>query len=185
MDVLTVSLAPGDTPLSDALSRIRPGTRALVVHRKDAPPLLITAGDIMAAINDALDGGQKPKKIPLHTVSPIHTPMIAPGYAGPIRLAGPLPLGIARSDAQRFLTGYQAFFDENDNRYAIHEVGADTALVVTASERVAADLSSAVIICKCAGDPVHTFEPRQLINPGVCNKPHRKKVTCGAVADSL
>jgi hypothetical protein len=63
-------------------------------------------------------------------------------------------------------------------RYVVEEIGPEGAVIVTSSELLAGHLSKSLTICKCAGEPVHSFEPDQVRVPGVCNKPHGKPVTC-------
>lgn len=175
MDRLVLASVSLDVSLEKALGSIRAGTRAIVVIRPEGP-LLLTAGDIMAACNAALDSGHDPEKVKVGEVVPAHAPVKA--------APDPLPQGVDM--ASQVLTNaerehFERAFDQDDQRYLIQYVAADMAVVVTASENFKRDLSSSFTICTCAGDPKHSFEQRQLVTPGICNKPHGAKVTCRTV----
>jgi hypothetical protein len=186
MDQIELAAISENTSLLEALRGIRKGTRAVVVVRgKDQPPLLVTASDIMEACNDAVDRGQDPEKVKVATVVPAHRPALAPGYLPssihPSRAdfgSGPVVGGPVNAIA------YNQMFAKTDDRYAVHEVTGDTALVVTSSERLTGELRNAVTICSCVGNPVHRFEPWQLVVPGRCNKLHGVKVKCATIDDT-
>lgn len=187
MDELVLALVSAKTSLPHALESIRPGTRALVVHSPDRPPLLVTAGDIMAAMNEAVEHDYDPFDIPISTVTPAHTPMRAPkqsrGRDSAHSFGAATAIAVMATPVVK--TDYLKIFGQHDDRYAIHEFNGDTARVVTASERFAAELNTAITICRCTGKPVHAFEPRQLVNPGVCNKPHAVPVVCSLLTSAV
>jgi len=180
MDTLQLAVVSAETLLPQALNRIRKGTRALVVQSPERPPLMVTAGDIMATWNNALDHQRNPREVQVGTVIPTRwptrVPMNSPGSVPPTQFSAGVVVEVLGAPPP--LIEYEGFFDQNDDRYAIHQIIGDTATVVTASERYTADLSTAITICRCIGNPVHTFEPRQLVNPNVCNKPHGASVVC-------
>jgi len=185
MDQIELAVVSGEVSLLEALDSIRPGTRAVVVVRdRSRPPLLWTAGDLMEACNEAVDCNKDPSVIEVGSVAPTHRPAIAPGLLPasihPFRAdvgKGPFSGPTVNSLA------YEQMFDKTDDRYAIHEVKGDTALVVTSSERYTGELRNSVTICKCVGNPVHRFEPWELVVPGRCNKLHHVSVHCSNIDD--
>jgi hypothetical protein len=177
MDELMLAVVPADTPLNTALARIRSGTRALVVRSAEGFPLLLTAGDIMVALNDAVDNNADPSDIQIGAVIPAHVPAAAP-MQSPGRPSAFSFGATAVAVAPILKSGYDAIFEDSDDRYAIHELRGDTAVVITASKRFALDLNSAITICRCDGHPQHVFEPGQIVKSGICNKPHGASVTC-------
>lgn len=180
MDTLKLAVVSAETLLPQSLNRILKGTRALVVQSPERPPLMVTAGDIMSTWNDALDNQRDPREIQVGTVIPTRwptrVPRNSPGSVPPTQFSAGVVIEVLGAPPP--LIEYEKFFDLNDDRYAIHQIIGDIATVVTASERYTVDLSTAITICRCTGIPMHTFEPRQLVNPGVCNKPHGAPVTC-------
>ena len=97
---------------------------------------------------------------------PLQTGLAIPPAAGTIPLA--------THERQHF----EAAFHNEDQRYVIQHMDDDQAVVVTASERFAADLNSSVVVCTCAGFPMHSFEQQELRDPDKCNNPHGVPVTC-------
>jgi hypothetical protein len=178
MDRIILATVPSTASLPEALASIHPNTRAIVVVGSEGA-LLVTAGDIMSAMNDALDSDRKPKDVKVGQVILAQAPLKTL-KSFPLRVGvdfGPVGsrVGVTYDETPQFET----FFADNDHRHIVEQIGPDTATVVTASERFAGDLGKSVIICVCAGDPKHSFEPDQVRVPGTCNKPHAKKVTCG------
>jgi hypothetical protein len=179
MAKLELALVLGTTSLTEALRAIRPGTRALVVAAENREPLLVTAGDIMSAQNDAVDAQCDPEDVQVATVIPARMPaysaklemQLAAGSRHAFDRDGVEPTGTRR-------LSYDALFKQKDERYAIDGFRSDSALIVTASKRFMLDLNKALVICRCSGTPVHTFEPQQLVTPNVCNKPHAAPVHC-------
>jgi hypothetical protein len=146
---------------------------------------------MMEARNAAVDDGTDPAHIKIGHVESRLTPTKPPPVALPVHI----PLGgelgtivgfhITAHERSHFeqafqdapLTAHQPALNEN---YLIQDITSDAAVVVTASEAFSVVLKASFEICSCEGDPVHTFEPRQLKVKGVCNKPHAKPVTCKA-----
>ena len=177
MDRIVLASVPCKTSLPEALARIHPKTRAIVVvgHGRAR---LVTAGDIMSAINDALDAGRNPADVNVGQVIPAQvSPNASKSFPVPAGFAL-CPVGSRIGMTSGEMTKFHDIFAGFDNRHIIEQVGDDSATVVTASERFAADLGQTMIICVCEGDPKHSFEPAQLRVPGTCNKPHAVKVTC-------
>jgi hypothetical protein len=184
MERVVLARVPFDMPLSEALRCVRAGTRAVVVSRHDNP-VLVTAGDIMAAMNAALDANKNPVSIRIGDIVPV--PADTKPFPRPLNIAPPLNLNLPeagvpmphlprKSGLER--SHFETVFRDQDTHYAIQHLDSGLAVVVTASEHLAMDLGSSVTICSCEGDPVHSFERRQLVKPGICNKPHAKRVTC-------
>src|ERR1700737_3764376 len=165
MDRIVLASVPSKTSLPEALARIHSKTRAIVVVG-DGRARLVTAGDIMSAINDALDSGRSPADVDVGQVIPAQVPPKA-RKSFPVRggvALGPVGSRIAITSGER--TQFNDIFTGYDDRHFIEQVGDDTATVVTASEGFAADLGKSVVICVCEGDPKHSFEPAQLRVPG-------------------
>jgi hypothetical protein len=140
---------------------------------------MLTAGDIMAAINDALDNKQKPEEIEVGQVIPESRVPIAPGQSVPFQNS------LYPDDgAGPGIEDLNAFFAHHDARYVIETINDTAASIRTASDAFAASLGRSVTICICEGDPKHSFEPAQLRKPGICNKPHAKRVTCSEASDT-
>jgi hypothetical protein len=182
MDRLVLASAPFELALPRALSRILPGTRAIIVTRKSDAPILVTASDILDKINDVQDAGGDPEKVPVGECS---THLVStPAKAHPLDDSFSLPnariLNVTEQTHYGRVFGGNAWERENGDRFAIQHLSKTAAIVVTASEDFAAALGSALIICRCAGNPVHRFERRKLRVPGQCNKAHKAPVTCAA-----
>jgi hypothetical protein len=179
---IVLASVPSDMSLPEALERIHSGTRAVVVDDSDGGRL-VTAGDIMAASNAALDAGRKPEDVKVGSVVSSHArttaPLLPHSFNIPAGVGG-IP-DLTQQEHNHFGTAFNASVDK---RYVVQHLSADAALVVTASELFAVDLADNVTICTCAGDPKHSFEPRQLRVPGKCNKPHGVPVTCRSVGVS-
>lgn len=188
MKRIVLASVPSDTPLSAALESIHPKTRGVVVKRSKGKSTLITAGDIMEAINNCLDAGRDPGKVFVGSVIPAQAPTTAPPLSLPpgfsmtrhISLAngGPDLTAVESNLTLGEQDHFRAAFQNDDQRYVVQHHGTDWAVVVTASERYADQLNTAFIVCTCVGDPKHRFEPSQLAVPGKCNKPHGVKVNC-------
>jgi len=172
--------------LPKALDKIRAGTRAVVINDGHGSRI-VTAGDIFDAMNDALDAGKDPKSIAIGDVNPT-LPRVAVG-APPITktdrfgLPGSLP-SLTLPEEERFRSLLVMTDGDKRPRYVVEEIGPEGAVVVTSSEIFAGHLAQTLTICKCAGKPVHSFEPDQVRVPGVCNMPHGKRVTCSAVSSA-
>lgn len=167
--------------LPEALGKIRTGTRAVVVSDGHGSRV-VTAGDIFDAMNDALDVGKDPKSIEVGEVKPtlLRVALEAPPITATDRFGPPgswPPLTFPEENHFRLLL--MAKEGDKRQRYVVEEIGPEGAVVVTSSEDFAGHLAKSLTICKCAGEPVHSFEPDQVRVPGVCNKPHGKRVTCG------
>ncbi len=178
MERIVLARVAHDTSLTDALKKFRPKTRAIVVTSPDGSYLL-TAGDLMDASNDAVDAQQDPAKVPVSRAVSRHTPITFQLLQASRVIASVGPGNITDDERERFKGAFDS--EGFDRRYLIEQVGSDAAVVVTASERFAHELGGSVVVCTCAGDPVHTFEQRQLKVPGKCNKPHGVDVTCAQV----
>ena len=87
MERVVLARVPFDMPLSEALRCVRAGTRAVVVSRHDNP-VLVTAGDIMAATNAALDANKNPVSIRIGDVVPV--PADTKPFPLPLNIAPPL-----------------------------------------------------------------------------------------------
>jgi hypothetical protein len=167
--------------LPEALDKIRAGTRAVVVSDGHGSRV-VTAGDIFEAMNDALDAGKDPKSIEIGDVMPtlLRVALRAPSIAATDRFGPPgswPPLTLPEED--HFRSILMTKDGDHRPRYVVEEIGPEGAVIVTSSELFAGHLAKSLTICKCAGEPVHSFEPDQVWLPGVCNKPHGKPVTCG------
>jgi len=192
MDRLVLASVPFDLPLPDAFISMRADTSAVVV---DGPgrPRLVSAGDMMEARNDAVDEGRDPATIRIGDVASRLLPTKAAPAALPLRVPAGSEFGgkfsgagIMPDERSHFESAFRKaprlpHGPDGDENYLVQQITPDFAVVVTASERFAATLGASTMICTCAGDPVHTFEPRQLRVPGTCNKPHAKPVTCTTV----
>ena len=176
MDRLVLACIPADTPLLDALGKMRPKTRAIVVKGSDGPPVLVTAGNIMSMCNDLSDQNVDLAKIKVEIFRPVHTPLLVPNYPNDLRsFAGP---SLNNDERKHF----EEIFRQKDERYIIQGIRGDAAVVVTASEAFAYQLNRSYTRCTCVGDPVHSFEQEDLVEIGKCNKPHAVKVTCETVS---
>ena len=191
MDWLVLASVPFDMPLPDAFVSMRANTSAVVV---DGPggPRLVSAGDMMEARNAAVDEGRNPAAIRIGDIASRLLPTEAPvtrrdrlsagGEFGRMFSDGGMTPGERSQFESAFRKAPQPpHGPDGDENYLVQQITPDFAVVVTASERFAATLGASTMICTCAGDPVHTFEPRQLRVPGTCNKPHAKPVTCTTV----
>jgi hypothetical protein len=179
MDRLILACVPADTPLLDALKKMRPNTRAIVVRRLDGP-LLVTAGDIMSLCSDLVDLGADLSKATVEIIRPVQRRVVPKSPMA-------ADLGSMRGTAPRMSKLEQKHFDaafkeRNESRYAIQEISDDEALVVTASETFRGDLNRSYTRCTCVGDPVHSFEQEDLEVKGKCNKPHGVDVNCETVS---
>jgi hypothetical protein len=179
MDRLILACVPADTPLLEALKKIRPNTRAVVVRRSDRS-LLVTAGDIMSLCNDLVDLGADLSKATVGIIRPVQTSVVpkSPMPAGLASMRGMAP-EMKKAEQKHFDA---AFKERNDGRYSIQETSDDEALVVTASELFKGQLNRSYTRCTCVGDPVHSFEQEDLEVPGKCNKPHGVDVSCETVS---
>jgi hypothetical protein len=185
---IILSSVPPETPLPEALESIHPKTRALVVARPAGDSNVVTAGDIMEEINRALDSGRDPASVHVDKVVPKARPTKASPVSFPPDVDLPPNLNFAEQNIDPFLlvdtitTAERNFFESafkaDDQRYVVQHLGPDWAIVVTASELGARKLCTNLTICTCVGEPKHTFEPGQLVEPGKCNKPHAVKVNC-------
>lgn len=178
MDRIELASVPGNMPLPLALTKFKANTRALVVHRPVGEPFLLTASDIAAGINDALDANRDPGSV---TVAEIEPSVAVRRVAAPPSLAGVFANSrmITSPERDAFESVFHAAPQDADHRlYTIQYVDNQKAIVVTASERYGAELGETTTICRCVGNPVHTFEKRQLVEPDKCNKPHGVAVVC-------
>jgi hypothetical protein len=178
MDRLELASVPAELPLPEALKKFRPNTRALVV-RHGGKGYLLTASDIANGMNSAVDIDYDPALV---TVGDIATQMLARQVPAPA-----LPAAHTRSASRSFSSQESAAFTKafdpviigaSPQLYTIQHLGDATAIVVTSSERLRAELGETTTICRCVGPKVHTFEKRQLVDPDKCNKPHRVAVVC-------
>jgi len=166
--------------LPQALDKIKAGTRAVVVGDGHGSRV-VTAGDIFEAMNEALDAGKDPKSVEIGEVKPT-LPRVALG-APPITTTdrfgppGSRP-SLTLPEEDRFRSLLMAKDGGKEPRYLVEEIGPEGAVIVTSSEAFAGHLAKSLTICKCAGEPIHSFEPDQVRVPGVCNRPHGKPVTC-------
>jgi hypothetical protein len=192
VDRLRLAAIPAETPLKGVLAMLLPGTRAAVITG-DGAPRLVTAGDILAACNRASDdenlAGVKVGTV-FHTHSPMRVPKPAVKYVSIASSAGRVPEFVPANISllgQATIVGglgteerlyFESVFEGDDHRYAIQHVDGNVAVVVTASERFAADLGESVVICSCIGPTVHSFEKRDLVIPGKCNMLHGVAVNC-------
>jgi hypothetical protein len=176
MDRVELTSVPANMPLPQALTKFRKETRALVV-RQGSKGYLLTASDIANGINNAIEIDLNPALV---TVGDIATQMlarqvVAPALPGDMRSA-------SRSFSTQEVTAFRTAFSRgalgNLHLYTIQRIDDLTAIVVTSSERFGAELGETTTICRCVGNPVHTFEKRQLVDPDKCNKPHRVAVVC-------
>jgi hypothetical protein len=185
MDQITLAVVSDETTVTQALNSFRKGSRGLVVRSQTHQPLLWTARDLLHSCNSIVDSGGDPGKVQLRYLSPTRVPVLAVGYTAlrpmlskHFSVLGPnRPVNL--DDYGRLFDAYDENYDE---RYAIHQIQGDSAIVVTASERFTSSLNKSSIICKCVGDPIHRFEQSELVNPLVCNKPHGVAVSCTAVS---
>jgi hypothetical protein len=177
MERLALAHVPADMPLSRAFSSFRKNTRGLVVKHPEGS-YLVTAGDIADAWNQAADAGKDPATVPVGSIARKHR------YTE----THPLPLqrparaavkGFAEHEQSHFRTAFQGLAAQ----YTFQYLAPRTAVVVTSTETFADGLQGGVVICTCAGNPVHRFERRQLVDPTHCNKPHGVPVTCQAIND--
>jgi hypothetical protein len=142
---------------------------------------VITAGDIFEAMNDALDAGKDPKSIEVGEVKPTlsRVALGAPPITETDRFGPPGSWpSLTFPEKDRLGPLLMAKDDDKKHRYLVEEIGPEGAVIVTSSEAFAGHLAKSLTICKCAGEPVHSFEPDQIRVPGVCSKPHGKPVTC-------
>lgn len=178
MDRLELASVPADTPLPLALTKFRMNTRALVVRRPVGGHFLLTASDIASGINDAIDAKRDPAKVTVGEIEPIEP---VRHVAAPSSLRG-MPTNsrmITSLERDAFGSVFHAAPQDTGHRlYSIQYADDEKAIVVTASERYGAELGETTTICRCVGNPVHTFEQRQLVEPDKCNKPHGVPVTC-------
>ncbi len=173
MDRLELARVPDKTSLRSALAKIRPGTRAVVVTGANGHRI-VTAGEILAACNDAVDAGRDPASIPVAEAVAATGPEVAAESRDLLDKRSVLDARIGGDDRAAAKRGGPAL----NHLFSITGVTHDAAVVVTASGRFAANLSGNLEICTCDGDPVHSFERRDLVVPGRCNKPHGVPVTC-------
>lgn len=170
---------PSDS-VTDALNNmLGTGTRAVVVSDGHGSRI-VTAGDIFDAMNDAIDAGRDPKKIEVGEVKPslLRVALQSPPILAMNRFGLPgsqPPMTLQEEIHFRSILKTHSGHDQ----YVVEEIGPEGAAIVTSSEAFAGHLSKSLMICKCSGEPVHTFEPDQVRVAGVCNKPHGKPVTCG------
>jgi hypothetical protein len=172
--------------LPEALDRMQPGTRAVVVSDGHGSRI-ITAGDIFEAINDALDAGKNPEDIQVAEVKPtlLRIALEAPGIGVTDRFGRPGSLpSLALTEQNHFRSILMMDSRKRRQRYIVEEIGPESTAIITSSDTFARGLAKSVTICKCAGDPVHSFEPDQVRVAGVCNKPHGSKVTCDQASDT-
>lgn len=182
MDRLLLACVPFDTPLPGVFDRFRDSTRALVVSGKPGGDFVVTATDIAERMNVAADAGIDLANVRIGDVK-AELPLEPIGWPSPLDGMPAAAAATYLADFERkvfgdlFERGYRATRSESW-LYSVRRVSEDTAIVVTASERFAGEFRGNTVICRCAGDPVHTFDRRDLKDPSVCNKPHRKPITC-------
>lgn len=171
--------------LPEGLKSIRAGTRAVVINDGHGSRM-ITAGDIFEAMNEALDKGEKPKDVKLAEVKPsqLRIALEAPVIQTIDRFGPPGSVpSMTSTEEDHFSAILMTNGADDKPRYTVEEIGPASATIVTSSETFADALAKSVTVCKCAGSPIHSFEPHQVRVPGVCNKPHGSKVTCGQAGD--
>jgi hypothetical protein len=185
---IILASVPASTTLAAALDRIPPETRALVVERPDGRSVVVTAGEIMEAMNSALDSGLDPKGVRVDKVFPPNKTPYAVPMALPSNFSLKLDKGLATqsldlSSEEQDMTPaershFAPIFKDGAQTYVVQHLGPDWAVVVTAKESDGLALTASLTICTCVGDPKHRFEPSQLVVPGKCNKPHGVQVNC-------
>src|SRR6266446_5492265 len=116
MDRIVLASVPFDTPLSQVLAKMRPGTRAAVVV-KPGGPVLVTAGDIMDAINAQVDAKRDPSMVKVGQINTDQGRIATPPFPRPqfegLSTTEQLP-NFTASEEKHFK---DAFDRTNDRRY--------------------------------------------------------------------
>jgi hypothetical protein len=170
MDQIELPFLPGNTGLDEAIELLRSSGHHALVTERDGSHFVLRSVDVLERWNALADAAQHPEAAELGQVVPRARPA-----APPDKVAGfdNVPFDAVQTAAM------ETIFDQNDARYAVRSVLADTAKVITASENFARTLRGqdpiqgalSTILC-CVGNPVHFWESFQLRDPARCNKPH-------------
>lgn len=193
MDRLLLACVPFDMPLPDSFDKFESGTRALVVRGKPGGDFIVTVSGITDRMNAIADTGFDPATARIGDIRP-DPALRSVDWPSGLDSAPAAASTSVLSDVERRLfhdhferayvatrsysSGPGSRAGREPRLYSLRHIAENSALVVTASEHHAMDFRGGVVICRCEGDPVHTFDRRELKDPKICNKPHRKRVKC-------